>query len=73
LRVIGFAENTYHSAVNFIARSQMIQRSTNYPIKMAALVICQVSVLAMIVWIFHYKIISRQETIPAPRIEQGET
>jgi len=53
LRVIGFAENTYHSAVNFIARSQMIQRGTNYPIKMAALVICQVSVLAMIVWIFH--------------------
>jgi len=39
--------------VNFIIRSQMIQRSTNYPIKMVALVICQVSVLAMIVWIFH--------------------
>jgi len=50
---LGFAADTHHSAVNFIVRSQMIQRSTNYPIKMAALVICQVSVLAMIVWIFH--------------------
>jgi hypothetical protein len=48
-----FAEHTHHGAVNFIIRSQMIQRSTNYPIKMAALVICQLSVLAMIVWIFH--------------------
>jgi hypothetical protein len=53
LRVLGFAADTHHGAVNFIVRSQMIQRSMNYPIKMAALVICQVSVLAMIVWIFH--------------------
>jgi len=30
----------------------MIQRSTAYPIKMAALVICHVSFLAMLVWIF---------------------
>jgi hypothetical protein len=38
--------------VDFIDRSQMIQRSTKYPIKMAALVICQVSLLAMLVWMF---------------------
>jgi hypothetical protein len=31
----------------------MTQQSTNYPIKMAALVICQLSVLAVFVWIFH--------------------
>jgi hypothetical protein len=31
----------------------MIQRSTNYPVKMAALVICHVSALAMLVWMFH--------------------
>jgi len=53
LRVLRFAEDTDHGRVNFIVRSQMIQPSTNYPIKMAALVISQVSVLAMIVWIFH--------------------
>ena len=54
MRVLGLATDTHHSVVNFMVSQQMIQRSTNYPIKMAALVICQVSVLAMIVWIFHY-------------------
>jgi hypothetical protein len=51
--VIAFADGTPHVHVNFIVRSRMIQRSTNYPIKMAALVICQVSVLAVLVWMFH--------------------
>jgi hypothetical protein len=31
----------------------MIQRSTNYPIKMAALVIGHISVLAVLVWMSH--------------------
>jgi hypothetical protein len=31
----------------------MIQRSINYPIRMAALVILQVSALAAFVWMFH--------------------
>lgn len=31
----------------------MIQRSTIYPIKMAAAIICQATLLAMLVWIFH--------------------
>jgi len=39
--------------VNFIARLQMIQKSINYPIKMAALVIGQISVLAVLVWMSH--------------------
>jgi hypothetical protein len=30
----------------------MIQRSTSYPIKMAALVVCHISLLAALVWIF---------------------
>jgi hypothetical protein len=30
--------------------SQMIQRSTSYPVKMAALVICHVSLLTVLVW-----------------------
>jgi hypothetical protein len=30
----------------------MIQRSTSYPIKMAALVVCQISLLAALVLIF---------------------
>jgi hypothetical protein len=42
----------HHGEANFIVRSQMIQRPMNYPVKMAALVICQVSVLAIIVWMF---------------------
>jgi hypothetical protein len=43
----------YHGHVNFIVRSQMIQKSTLYPIKMAALVIGQISVLAVLVWMSH--------------------
>jgi len=39
--------------MNFIVRSQMIQRSTGYPIKMAARVIGQISVLAVLVWMSH--------------------
>jgi hypothetical protein len=31
----------------------MIQRSTSYPIKMAALVIGQISVLVVLVWMSH--------------------
>jgi hypothetical protein len=30
----------------------MIQRSTSYPIKMAVLVVCHISLLAALVWIF---------------------
>jgi hypothetical protein len=30
--------------------SPMIQRSTSYPVKMAALVICHVSLLTVLVW-----------------------
>jgi hypothetical protein len=37
--------------VTFARRSQMLQRSTTYPIKMAALVLCQLSLLAVLVWI----------------------
>jgi hypothetical protein len=39
--------------VNFVVRSRMIQESTLYPIKMAALVIGQISVLAVLVWMSH--------------------
>jgi hypothetical protein len=39
--------------VNFVARSRMIQESTLYPIKMATLVIGQISVLAVLVWMSH--------------------
>ena len=46
-------DDAYHGRVNFIERSQMIQRSTSYPIKMAALVIGQISVLAVLVWMSH--------------------
>jgi hypothetical protein len=46
-------DDAYHGHVNFIVRSQMIQRSTSYPVKMAALVIGQISVLAVLVWMFH--------------------
>jgi hypothetical protein len=46
-------EMAYHGHVNFIVRSQMIQKSTLYPIKMAALVIGQISVLAVLVWMSH--------------------
>jgi len=45
-----FGDGAYHGRVNFIVRSQMIQKSTLYPIKMAALVIGQISVLAVLVW-----------------------
>jgi hypothetical protein len=48
--VLAFGDDAYHGHVNFIVRSQMIEPSTLYPIKMAALVICHVSVLAMLVW-----------------------
>jgi len=50
LCVFAFGDGTYHGHVNFIVRSQMIQKSTLYPIKMAALVIGQISVLAVLVW-----------------------
>jgi hypothetical protein len=30
--------------------SKMLQRSTQYPVKMAAVVICQLSLLALLVW-----------------------
>jgi hypothetical protein len=53
IMAIAFGDDTHHGHVNFIVRSQMIQRSTNYQIKMAALVICQVSVLTVLVWMFH--------------------
>jgi hypothetical protein len=43
----------YHGHVSFIVRSQMIQRSTSYPMKMAALVIGQISVLAVLVRMSH--------------------
>jgi hypothetical protein len=46
-------DNAYHGRVNLIVRSQMNQRSINYPIKMAALVIGQISVLAVLVWMSH--------------------
>jgi len=47
------ADDAYHGHVNFIVRSQMFQKSINYPIKMAALVIGQISVLAVLVWMSH--------------------
>jgi hypothetical protein len=50
--VVAFGDDTYHSAVTFMVGSQMIQRSTGYPVKMAALVICHVSLLAALVWMF---------------------
>jgi hypothetical protein len=46
-------DDAYRGHVNFIARLQMIQKSINYPIKMAALVIGQISVLAVLVWMSH--------------------
>jgi hypothetical protein len=51
-RVVAFGDDTYHSAVKFMIGSQMARRSTGYPVKMAALVICHVSLLAALVWMF---------------------
>jgi len=53
LCILAFGDDAYHGHVNFIVRSQMIQRSTLYPIKMAALVIGQIAVLTMLVWMSH--------------------
>jgi hypothetical protein len=53
LCVFAFGDDAYHGHVNFIIRSQMIQKSTLYPMKMAALVIGQISVLAVLVWMSH--------------------
>jgi len=53
LCILAFGDDAYHGHVNFIVRSQMIQRRTLYPIKMAALVIGQISVLAGLVWMSH--------------------
>jgi hypothetical protein len=50
-RASRFAD-THHGPVTLIGGSQMIQRSTIYPIKMAALVVCHVSLLTMLVWMF---------------------
>jgi hypothetical protein len=50
---LALGDDAYHGHVNFIERSQMSQRSTSYPIKMAALVIGQISVLAVLVWMSH--------------------
>jgi hypothetical protein len=47
---LAFGDDTAHSRVNFVQGSQMLQRSTSYPVKMAALVICHVSLLTMLVW-----------------------
>ena len=44
---------TRHGHASERTRSQMIQRSTIYPIKMAAAIICQAALLIMIVWGFH--------------------
>jgi len=46
------SDDTHHGAVKFMVGSQMIQRNTGYPVKMAALVICHVSLLAALVWMF---------------------
>jgi hypothetical protein len=54
-RVVAFEDDeddTHHGAVKFMVGSQMIQRNTGYPVKMAALVICHVSLLAALVWMF---------------------
>jgi hypothetical protein len=53
LCVFAFGDGAYRGHVNFIVRSQMIQRRTLYPIKMAALVIGQISVLAVLVSMSH--------------------
>jgi hypothetical protein len=53
LFVFAFGDDAYHGHVNFIVRSRMIQKRTLYPIKMAALVIGQISVLAVLVWMSH--------------------
>jgi hypothetical protein len=50
LRVFAFGDGVYRGHVNFIVGSRMIRKSTLYPINMAALVIGQISVLAVLVW-----------------------
>ena len=42
--------NHYWFEVAFGMSSKMLQRSPRYPIKMAALVICQLSLLTLLVW-----------------------
>jgi hypothetical protein len=49
-RVFAFGDDTHHSRVEFMVGAQMIQRSTSYPVKMAAPVICHVSLLTVLVW-----------------------
>jgi hypothetical protein len=44
--------DTYRSHPRVIEGSPMIQRSSSYPIKMAVLVVCHISLLAALVWIF---------------------
>jgi hypothetical protein len=53
LCVFAFRDGAYHGQVKFIVRSQMFQRRALYPIKMAALVIGQISALAVLVWMSH--------------------
>jgi len=38
--------------VTFGMRSQMPERTTLYPLKMAALVVCHLSLMAVLVWAF---------------------
>jgi hypothetical protein len=52
LSVIALGDDRHHGHVNFIVGSQIMQRSIPYPVQMAALVICQVSLLTMLVWMF---------------------
>jgi hypothetical protein len=52
LSVLTFGDDTHHGHVNFIVGSQIMQRSIPYPVKMAALVICQVLLLTVLVWAF---------------------
>ena len=49
-RVFALGDDTHHSRVTSYGGPQMIQRSNSYPVKMAALVICHVSLLTMLVW-----------------------
>jgi len=53
LCAFAFGNDAYHGHVHLIVRSQMIQKDTLYPIKMAALVIGQISELAVLVWMSH--------------------
>ncbi len=41
------------SDMSLAVRSQMIERSNIYPIKMAATIVCQIALLSGLVWMFH--------------------